>query len=79
MRFRRSWLLTTAILLLTCLSAWSQDRRKIIIDEDAAGPGGTDQQTILMLIQSPQTEVLGVTVVTGDQWLQAEEIGRAHV
>jgi len=61
-----------AMLLLACITAWSQDKRKIIIDEDAAGPGGTDQQTILMLIQSPQTEVLGVTVVTGDQWLKAE-------
>ena len=27
-----------------------------------------------MLIHSPQTEVLGVTVVTGDQWLQAEVV-----
>ena len=61
-----------AMLLLTCITARSQDKRKIIIDEDAAGPGGTDQQTILMLIQSAQTEVLGVTVVTGDQWLKAE-------
>ncbi len=25
-----------------------------------------------MLIQSPQTEVLGITVVTGDAWLKAE-------
>ncbi len=65
-------LLTTALLLAISLTAWSQDKRKIIIDEDGAGPGGTDQQTILMLIQSPQTEVLGVTVVTGDQWLKAE-------
>jgi len=47
------WLLTTALVLTTALTCWSQDKRKIIIDEDAAGPGGTDQQTILMLIQSP--------------------------
>ena len=67
-----SRLLITALLLALSLPAWSQDKRKIIIDEDGAGPGGTDQQTILMLIQSPQTEVLGVTVVTGDQWLKAE-------
>ena len=66
------WLLTTALVLTTALTCWSQDKRKIIIDEDAAGPGGTDQQTILMLIQSPQTEVLGVTVVTGDAWLHEE-------
>ena len=61
-----------ALLLTTCLTSWSQDKRKIIIDQDAAGPGGTDQQSILLLIQSPQTEILGITVVTGDQWLKAE-------
>jgi len=47
-------------------------KRKIIIDQDAAGPAGTDQQSMLMLIQSPQTQVLGITVVTGDAWLKDE-------
>jgi purine nucleosidase len=49
-----------------------QERRKVVIDQDAAGPAGTDQQSMLLLIQSPQIEVLGITVVTGDQWLKAE-------
>ena len=57
---------------MTCLTAWGQGKRKIIIDQDAAGPGGTDQQSILLLIQSPQTDVLGITVVTGDAWLKSE-------
>jgi inosine-uridine nucleoside N-ribohydrolase len=52
--------------------AGGNPRRKIIIDQDGAGPAGTDQQAILLLIQSPQTEVLGVTVVTGDAWLKEE-------
>ena len=72
LRLRR---IAVAILLLTCLPAWSQQssgKRKIIIDQDAAGPGGSDQQAILSLIQSPQTEVLGITVVTGDAWLKEE-------
>lgn len=70
MKFCRIWLLT-AVLLMTCLTCSAQ-KRKIIIDQDAAGPAGTDQQSMLLLIQSPQTEVLGITVVTGDQWLKAE-------
>jgi len=37
-----------------------------------AGPAGTDLQSTLLLIQSPQTEVLGITVVTGDAWLKSE-------
>ena len=62
------------VILMTCLAAQSQskDKRKLIIDQDAAGPAGTDQQSILLLIQSPQTEVLGITVVTGDAWLTEE-------
>lgn len=47
-------------------------RRKVIIDQDAAGPGGTDMQAILSLINSPDTDVLGITVVTGDAWRDEE-------
>lgn len=68
------WVLFAA-LLGACLPSWSQQnsvKRKIIIDQDAAGPAGTDQQSMLLLIQSPQTEVLGITVVTGDAWLKEE-------
>ncbi|MGD0568026.1 MAG: nucleoside hydrolase [Candidatus Sulfotelmatobacter sp.] len=64
--------LIAGLLLTTCLTCWGQAKRKIIIDQDAAGPAGTDQQSMLLLIQSPQTDVLGITVVTGDQWLNDE-------
>ena len=63
---------TAVALIASCLTCWAQEKRKIIIDQDAAGPAGTDQQSMLLLIQSPQTEVLGITVVTGDQWLMEE-------
>ena len=61
-----------AMLCALTIPSAAQQRRKIIIDQDGAGPGGTDQQAILLLIQSPQTEVLGITVVTGDSWLKEE-------
>ena len=64
-----------AFLCMSSLAGFAQQssgKRKIIIDQDAAGPGGTDQQSILLLIQSPQTQVLGITVVTGDAWLKEE-------
>src|ERR1700733_3788618 len=61
-----------AVLFLSAFVASAQARRKIIIDQDAAGPAGTDQQSMLLLIQSPETDVLGITVVTGDQWLRSE-------
>jgi inosine-uridine nucleoside N-ribohydrolase len=75
MRVVRLWMAGIAVLLIMSFPVWSQQsagKRKIIIDQDAAGPGGSDQQAILSLIQSPQTEVLGITVVTGDGWLKEE-------
>jgi inosine-uridine nucleoside N-ribohydrolase len=71
MKLGQVWFVIT-VLIIASLTCWSQPKRKIIIDQDAAGPSGTDQQSILLLIQSPEAEVLGITVVTGDQWLKAE-------
>jgi purine nucleosidase len=71
MKFGRARVLVVFALAIS-LTASAQQKRKIIIDQDAAGPGGTDQQSILLLVQSPQTEVLGITVVTGDAWLKSE-------
>jgi len=73
MKLVRVGFLAAAVLLMSCLTL-GQGKRKIIIDQDAAGPAGTDQQSMLLLIQSPQTEVLGITVVTGDQWLHEEVV-----
>ncbi len=44
-------------------------RRKVIIDQDAFGPGGPNLQPILLVLQSPDVEVLGITVESGDGWL----------
>ena len=73
-KFQFAWLCVAASLCALCIPSLAQpsDKRKIIIDQDAAGPAGTDQQSILLLIQSPQTEILGITVVTGDAWLKEE-------
>ena len=58
--------------LLVCSVAWGQPRRKIIINEDCSGPGGSNMQTVALLVQSPEVEVLGITVVSGDQWRDEE-------
>src|SRR6201997_2367878 len=65
------FVLTTALLLTTPLSV-AQSRRKVIINEDCSGPGGSNLQTVALMIQSPQVEVLGITVVSGDQWRDEE-------
>src|ERR1700752_4096438 len=58
--------------VLAAAATSAQAKRKIIIDQDAAGPGGTDMQSILALINSPETDVLGITVLTGDAWRDEE-------
>ena len=44
-------------LLLPAGVACAQDKRYVIIDQDAAGPGGTDMMSILVLLQSPTVDV----------------------
>jgi purine nucleosidase len=61
-----------AFLLWASPFAGAQARRKIIINEDCSGPGGSNMQALAILIQSPQAEVLGITVVSGDQWRDEE-------
>jgi purine nucleosidase len=60
------------IFLLATSVAGGQQRRKVIVNEDFSGPGGSNLQTLLVLVQSPQVEVLGATVVSGDQWRDEE-------
>jgi purine nucleosidase len=52
--------------------AFAQQPRKVIINQDCSGPGGSNMQTLLTLIQSPKVEVLGITVVSGNQWRDEE-------
>ena len=71
-RAQSRFALFVGLFFLFALSASAQSPRKIIIDQDARGPATTDQQAILALIQSPQAQVLGITVVTGDAWRDEE-------
>jgi len=60
------------LLLIASGPAFAQAPRKVIINQDCSGPGGSNMQTLLTLIQSPQVEVLGITVVSGNQWRDEE-------
>src|ERR1700689_3051222 len=59
-------------LLAASSFAIAQPKRKVIINEDCSGPGGSNMQTLAVLIQSTQVDVLGITVVSGDQWSDEE-------
>src|ERR1041385_8486371 len=50
----------------------SAQKIKVIVDQDARGPGTSDQQAILVFLQSEKFDVLGITTVSGDQWVKEE-------
>jgi purine nucleosidase len=47
-------------------------RRKVIYDQDNAGPFGTNILGTLMMLQADNIDLLGITVVTGDAWMKQE-------
>lgn len=61
-------------LLLAMALVCRAQKRLVLVDEDGAGPGGTDQMAILALLQAPDVQVLGITMVTGDQWRDEETL-----
>jgi inosine-uridine nucleoside N-ribohydrolase len=63
-------------------------KRLVLIDQDGSGPGGSNQMAMMVFLQSPNVEVLGITMVTGNAWRDEETqhtlrmlelIGRADV
>ncbi len=61
--------------LLSCAAAETPSPpapRKVIIDQDAFGPAGSNMQAILMLLQASEVQVLGITITSGDGWRDEE-------
>ena len=46
--------------------------RLVLIDQDGSGPGGSNQMGMMVLLQAPQVEVLGISIVTGNAWRNDE-------
>ena len=65
-------LLLVAFLLLAFTNAVLAQKIKVIVDQDARGPATTDMQSILIFLQSDKFDVLGITTVSGDQWVKEE-------
>ncbi len=63
---------STVLLLLALSPPVQAQKRLVLIDEDGSGPGGSDQMAMMVLLQSPRVEVLGISIVTGDAWRDEE-------
>ena len=65
----------SSLLLIVSASfaASAQARRMVIIDQDGSGPAGSNQMAMMVLLQSPQVDVLGITMVSGNAW-EPEEV-----
>src|SRR5271170_4781226 len=68
----RRALLACAVALLAATAVRAAPARKVIVDQDAFGPGGSDMQSILLALQAPDVEVLGITITSGDGWRDEE-------
>jgi len=44
----------------------------VLIDQDGSGPADSNTMAMMVLLQSPQVDVLGITVVTGNAWRDEE-------
>jgi inosine-uridine nucleoside N-ribohydrolase len=47
---------------------------RVIADQDSAGPEGTNFLSLLMLLNAPQIDLLGITTVSGDQWVEPSTV-----
>src|SRR5215467_6748555 len=72
MRTRMDFALCIALTLFFCTASVNAQRTKIIVDQDARGPATTDMQSMLIFLQSDKFDVLGITTVSGDQWVREE-------
>ncbi len=60
------------LLFAACAALLPAQKRLVLIDEDGSGPGGSNQMAMLALLQSPDVQVLGITMVTGNAWRDEE-------
>src|SRR5664279_2055292 len=67
---------TTVLCVLLSLAALmcAAQKRLVLIDQDGSGPGGSDQMSMMALLEAPNVQVLGITIVTGDAWRDEETL-----
>ena len=64
--------LVMCVMLSVAPSSAEAQRRLVLIDQDGSGPADSNTMSMMVLLQSPQVDVLGITVVTGNAWRDVE-------
>ena len=64
--------LATLLLAAAAPAQAADARRLVIVDQDMFGPGGSNMNSVLMLLQAPDVDVLGIVVSSGDGWRDEE-------
>jgi purine nucleosidase len=67
-------LLIAMVVAAAGVSIAGAQKRLVLIDQDGSGPGGSNQMAMLALLQAPQVQVLGITMVTGNAWRDEETL-----
>jgi purine nucleosidase len=86
---KRILVMLCAVFLLGSASGLeAQQKIKVIADQDSGGPQGTNFLSLLMLLRAKQVDLLGITTISGDQWMEpatvfalwaTEQTGRTDV
>ena len=65
-----------ALLIVVCALSLAPgvfaQKRMVIVDQDGSGPGGSNQMAMMVFLMSPDVDVLGLTMVTGNAWRDEE-------
>ena len=67
---KRSFTPSRCLCFCAALAPAQSQKIKVIADQDSAGPQGTNFLSLLMLLRAPQIDLLGITTVSGDQWVE---------
>ena len=65
MRLHSTFLILLIAPLIAAAAPAPAEKRMVLIDQDGSGPGGSNQMAMMVLLQSPEVDVLGITMVTG--------------
>ncbi|HLE20163.1 MAG TPA: nucleoside hydrolase, partial [Vicinamibacteria bacterium] len=64
------WFVLVLLLAVVPRASARQGTMKVLADQDSAGPQGTNFLSLLMLLMAPQIDLVGITTVSGDQWVR---------